>query len=781
MNTLLLTEIKYNELGLPIYRDVMEYTGDWWIGLWSIIFAVTAIMLTIGCSYLIDKRYKWFEELANKFLTHAFIVVWLFGFVVYDIGMYTGEPWSLLGNVPMAILHAFGIFILNSDVSAIHDPFHDNAWFMAAFSLIHFLAALVSLVFVLKNFGYSVIAAFKRWFAFSSKETTYIFWGMNDATYYLAKDINRCFSKEKNYRIVVVRANNKSETAHDKNRMERLFNFLSLNSKDLDRLKELNCISTSTYSNLATLDNTSVDGTASIDILHKVLRLNSLCRIIKENTSKTIHLFFLSDNDDENIQAVANLRNDTAIRSFAKKGKVKIYCRARYNSVHRVIEDELVAKNIEVKVVDSSHISVELMKQKPELHPVKYVKVEKDATVSTPFNALVIGFGEVGIDAVRFLYEFGAFVKSGVEKVERSAFSCHVVDQKMNDLAGLFTVNIPSITITTNRKESENSQMINLYKMNCQSIDFYKRLEGWIRVLNYIIIATGDDEMNISLAVRILRLAIRIREDDLSKLRILVRVQHDENGYFLSIARHYNRLWAAEKNCLPDDDLHQNVISSTEPMDMPITLFGSVKEVYTYDHIVNESLKDDAIKFKEQYDKSVNELKQMAGEKTYPIQNWDDEQNDLMQLSGIYEGFAPTFSGVMKLRRVQSQNIANSLHKETKKYLAIASLGEDVYHDMTKHGLTRRSGSLNYSWCDHSNQPIEQIQRVMDVLAQTEHLRWYASHQILGYKNEGDEEFKDEARLEHGCLKEWDRLSEKMKSNDYDVVDVSLNIKAICR
>ena len=39
-----------------------------------------------------------------------------------------------------------------------------------------------------------------------------------------------------------------------------------------------------------------------------------------------------------------------------------------------------------------------------------------------------------------------------------------------------------------------------------------------------------------------------------------------------------------------------------------------------------------------------------------------------------------------------------------------------------------------------------------------------------------DEKDKDEARLKHGCLKDWTKLSTEMQSNDYDVVDVSLGI-----
>ena len=114
-----------------------------------------------------------------------------------------------------------------------------------------------------------------------------------------------------------------------------------------------------------------------------------------------------------------------------------------------MIEDEQQVPNVLVKVVDSSHISVELMKQKVELQPVSYVEVNPDATVNTPFKGLIVGFSEVGLDALRFLYEFGAFVKTGStwNNVERSPFHCDVIDKKMDELAGLFIANAPSISI----------------------------------------------------------------------------------------------------------------------------------------------------------------------------------------------------------------------------------------------------------------------------------------------------------------------------------------------
>lgn len=750
-------------------------------GLGAAAICILIMMLLVFFFYKKEKAL----DFCGKYLTHAFFVVWILGFVVYDIGMYPEHNangwsafWAMIGVAPMAIIHAFEMFVLQSDVSAIHEECHNSSWYMFFFSLAHFLAAFISMVFVIKHFGFNIVASIIRYwkthFSMSDIQDLYVFWGMNDATFYLAKDIIKG-NHLANSKIVIIRINGEKEGVNERLGMERLFSFLSLSKTHLERLQELQkmgCLSANTFGSL-----TNLSFSEGSDIIRYELSLNSLVRLI-HRTKGTLQMFFLDENDANNIKAVANLKKDKGIITFAQKGFIKFYCHARYNSIHRVIEDELVSENVEVKVIDSSHICVELMKKNPDLHPVNYVKVEKDARVSSPFNALVIGFGEVGLDTVRFLYEFGAFVKyNGVEGIiERSEFHCHVVDEYMADLAGLFYANAPSISITMDRKEDENDKQINLYNMDCRSIDFYERLKVWIETLNYVVVATGDDETNISLAVRILRLAIRNRKDDLSELRILVRIQHDDNGHIQKIADHYNRIWAAEQNRQDEKSMHQRVISSTDLKKAPITLFGSANEVYTYEHVVNDTLRNDAKKFKKKYDLSVNVLKQLAGEETYPIQSWDEEQNALMQLSGDFKGFAPTFSGVMKLRRVQSQNIANSLHKETKKILAKKALGEDNFNAITTHGLTRNEGCKTYSWRDCSNLPLENIQRVLDVLAQTEHLRWNASHEILGYIHEGEEDFKDEARFKHGCLKPWHKLSEKMQSNDYNVVDVSLGL-----
>ncbi len=784
MNLLVNIQELFNHL--PVFGShEYDVTGDLaTLAGWSSAFGVIIALLMVLASSLLNKYGKsnrW--NVSGKFLTTAFVLVWLAGFVIYDVGMYIGHSrLSLITNLPMAIIHAFEMFLLESDVCAIHAQFHDNWIFMGCFSLVHLAAAMITLVFVIKHFGFNIIAGLKMMFEayfFGSKKDTFVFWGMNDASYALAQSIQRQFANSSDYRIIVVRTNHDGEQTSAKNGMERLFNFLSLNNKDLKRLQNLSCLTTSTYTDLAHLSLGETETSRHPDILKKHISLKQLARIISKKTSATVHLFFFSNNAADNIQQVGNLKRDLTINAVADDGlKVFLYCQARYNSVHRVIEDEQLHDNIIVKVVDASHIGVEMLKQRVDLHPVSYVDIEKDATVSSPFNALVIGFGEVGYDAVRFLYEFGAFVKTGSDdtRVEQADFHCDIVDKDIKSKAGLFTVNAPSVShhMTYNDHDNISVSPITLHDMDVLGVDFYNHLEKTIASLNYVVIALDDDEKNVSLAVRIFRLAVRYR-DNLNHFRILARVRDDNDGHLLRIAEHYNRLWMAQVSS--DDDtrnIHQRVVTSDERIHEPITLFGALDETFTFDYIVSDRLKCEAKRFKERYDQSINSLSSVPGNAVMETQEWENEHRELMQLTGEYKGFSPTLSGIMRLRRVQSQNTQNCFHKFTKQRLAAAALGDEKLALLTGGFLSRKENEVSYSWHGHESDPA--VQRVLDVIAQTEHLRWVASHEILGYRDYGELNDKDEARLLHGCLKPWHELTTSVKSYDYNVVDVSLGI-----
>lgn len=765
---------------LPAYHhhnfDVTNYLTT--MASWSSMMGVALVIILLVVLLVLnryDKDNRW--NVSGKFLTTAFTLIWLAGFVIYDVGMYIGHNrLSLLTNMPMAIIHAFEMFLLESDVAAIHDQFHDNWIYMGAFSLVHLLAAINTLVFVIKHFGYHIIAGFRLLFeayVLGKKQETYVLWGLNDASYQLARSIRQHHGgNSKDYRIIVVRSNHDNNQSSVKNGMERLFNFLSINNTDLERLSSLNCLTTSTYSDLSNLPFKQHAEASSIDILRHHLHLNQMCRIIRQKTTRRLHIFLLSDDDDHNIMAVSNLKMDSSVIMAADRGvHVTLYCKARYNSVHRVIEDEQAPSGIEVKVVDASHISVEILKQNFCFHPVNYVDIQDDATVSSNFNALVVGFGEVGQDAVRFLYEFGAFVKTGSDsdRAERSGFHCHVVDKNIKASAGLFAVNAPSISrqITYDDENQGSPSPFTLHNLDIHSVDFYRLIEQWIATLNYVVLALDDDEENVSLAVRIFRLAVR-HQTKMSKLRILARVRDDEGGHLLHITEHYNRLWAAEEHSDDPQHCHQQTIGAGEIIHEPITLFGSTESTFTWDYIVSDQLQHEALLFKKKYDQSIRAMSNQS------IVRPDNEHVTAQSADDSDKSYSPTFSSIMRLRRVQRQNMENCFHQQTKRFLAQSALGEDKYGVLSSGHLRRNENETTYQWT--GCQPDAAITRVLDVLAQTEHLRWMASHEILGYRDDGTEADKDEARLLHGCLKPWSALSTTVRSYDYNVVDVSLGI-----
>lgn len=777
MNHFLLLNIHDLFNRLPIYDqhdyDVSQHLAT--MAGWSSMMGILLAIVVLLAFSLINRYHKGVKlNMSGKFLTTAFVLVWLAGFVIYDVGMYIGHSrWSLLANIPMAIIHAFEMFILESDVAAIHSQFHDNWIFMMAFSIVHLLAAAITLIFVIKHFGYNVVSGLRMLYEAycGRKKESFVFWGLNDASYLLAQSIKNYRGKSKDYRIIMVRTN-KDRATSVKNGMERLFNFLSLRNSDLVRLQELDCLTTSTYSDLAHL-NISL---SEDDILRKHVNLRQLSRIIGKKTKGKAHLFFLGDDSSENIQSVANLKRDKTLNEYVNGDDytVTLYCRARYNSVHRVIEDEQLHDKIEVKVIDSSHISVEVLKQHVEYHPVSYVDIETDATVSSQFNALVVGFGEVGIDSVRFLYEFGSFVKSGSANtvVERSEFHCDVVDPDMTHLAGLFLTNAPSIAagMASSQASPAQNALITLHEMDARSMEFYRHVESCIKHLNYVVIAQNDDEQNISLAVRIFRLAVRYRKD-MHHFRIMVLVKRDEDGHLERVAEHYNRLWAAEEHCEnPIKRTHQKEIRNDERPHAPITLFGKMDTTFTYEYIVSDKLRNQAMMFKERYDKSIEAF---TGQAPGTTPDWETEHKDLMQLTEAYKGYSPTYSGIMRLRRTKNQNMENCFHQLTKQKLAQVALGNQ-YEVFDEKRLKREENQITYSWT--SGNPDSHVIQVLDVLARTEHLRWVASHEVLGYIDYGTENDKDEARLLHGCLKPWESLSIRIQSYDYNVVDVSLGI-----
>ncbi len=755
------------------------------------------ILSSIGLiclGYLFYCVYSSIKNRRTTNLTLIFWITWLYGILVYDIGMFTDDNVSLITNLPMAVLYGFKIFLLDSDVSEIHEGFHHNWLYSGNFALVHVLAACVSALFIIKHFGFNIISRLRLWLAgIFGREVnhTYIFWGTNEPSFELIENITRHYRDSvdsESYRIIVVRTPGE-ETREEGEHLFffKIMNFIAPSDSDMEHLIRNKCLSTNTS---VPIDSLKIDANGCGKNILGEFRLTCLKKLIRK-TKNRCHLFFLSGNETENLLGVSLLQHDTTLRNFTdinRMSSVKFYCRARYNSTRRVIEDEQRIENMSVQIIDSAHISVELLKQRPEILPVNFVDVEANASVSSPFFSLVAGYNDLVKDIIRFLYEFGAFVDYGNSDnfAQRSKFRLDVVDKNLGDAAGPFVVNLPDIPIAVpsldkifgpadNRVKKDSEPLITLNNVDFNSVEFYEKLKDDIKNLNYVVIASEDDELNMSTGIRILKLAIRYREN-LDKFCILIHIHNDETGIFKQIKNHYNMLWKAQMVQPTDKSgVNQKILlrDEADKVEGPLFLFGLENRIYTFENIVDNHFEQMAAEFKEIYTCATEPgyvYKECDREKKYYKQILKN-----LQLSPDLKDYHPTYKGVSALRRMQHEDLSNFKHIYTKILLKDKASEKLGFGHYNWEKLLRKFQSTDYSLESGEEIPSEII-NILNTLAQTEHLRWNASHELLGFIGDENLRTKDEIRLIHGCLTDWDKLTQEIKSYDYNVVDFSLGI-----
>ena len=87
------------------------------------------------------------------------------------------------------------------------------------------MAAAVSMLFVIKHFGYNLMARVQLWATGCSgamRERLFIFWGINEPSYLLAADIRRTL-KAGTYRLVFVKTADDGDETSAPTGLDRLF------------------------------------------------------------------------------------------------------------------------------------------------------------------------------------------------------------------------------------------------------------------------------------------------------------------------------------------------------------------------------------------------------------------------------------------------------------------------------------------------------------------------------------------------------------------------------
>lgn len=622
----------------------------------------------------------------------------------------------------------------------------------------------------------------------------YIFWGINSKSIALANSIKKHDSR--NYIIYIEPLDSESDEIDG---VANIVNYVSpskskIESIDLDE-RTLYLYSTADLTEVKTDENLwSHIGLDQADRLFKELSVFTPQKMSDDNKNRSgaddivrnqIHIFFISEDRDTNISNAISTVENFIILSGNNVGfkdiEKTIYCQTRRDSVTSVIEDSRtnLNNNIEVVVIDESVLAIERIKEDIDLHPVNFVDIELKekrniCTVKNELTSLIIGFGETGRDSFRFLYEFGAFLSPNHDMSIRSAFHCHVVDSKMSELEAHFKKNTPAIF------QQDNPATVDFYEASDKSSIFYNLLESISSKLNFIVVAAGDDETNITIAVNVLKYIRRTREN-LDKLVILVRAYNQDSFSHLNgIANHYNR-----------------VLKKEAKGHTIFKIFGQVEEIFTYDNIIANTFKRKAINFYEAYDSAyvlTEEGISYGGERT----SWQKRRKDALASNKLCD--------IEDLRRKESQDFSNAWHALTKLHIIDAVLAEycgntfDICHaKLLAEKMFNQDGDIpvreihpteiTYPKLDHQFEENFKsiISILMTNLAKTEHLRWVAAHESLGYVfGERIDTItkrkisKDIIHKWHSCMVPWERLellpASSTRLYDYLVIETTLKL-----
>jgi len=675
-------------------------------------------------------------------------------------------------------------------------------------TLVAIMAAFCSFALVIKLFVKRLVSVYhaNRVKIKNNKNNhIYIFFGLNEKSRYLAKSITEG-DPERGLIIFVDRREVEEDDTDGMNNLIQQVSPVSEISPE-DMLNDHVIYLTASCDLKNVREDSEIFYSLGLDEIETLLRV--LCRNVPsikyqkksgnaetaEEISNQLHIFFLSENRDSNefnTKHMAEALNELSKSNIAFKNRIqkKIYCQTRRDAVTSIIEDSRtnLNNNLEVVVLDESVLSIERLKENVELHPISYVNIEVEdrqniGTIKSEFTSLIIGFGETGRDALRFLYEYGAFLKASENKSERSTFKCHAIDSKMSKLAPHFKANHPAIFQHHNVK-CESDELVVLHETTDKSIEFYSLLDDIADKLNYVVIAVGDDETNITIAVNVLKY-IRIKRDDISNLKILVRAYgKDTFSHLTGIANHYNLV-------LNDETKGGSLFH----------VFGQLEELFTYENIVSNSFKTRAIDYYNSYYEAyvlTDEGQKYGGKRT----SWQERRMTALSTNNL--------SDIEDLRRKESQDISNAWHSLTKLLIIKTALNKYCGNTLEKNALEllaikmfesedmvpiRKISPTEISYpildekFDANFKSI--ISLLITNLAKTEHLRWIAAHEALGYKyhekqiiqtNEGKKKeiTKNIIHKWHSYMTSWEDLdlmpASSVRLYDYLVVETSLRL-----
>ena len=680
-----------------------------------------ALLLGVIVWFMASKRAsRVFDAISNNLLIVS-VVIWFLGVLLYMIGFYN-PALHWVAVVPRVIMASFKMFVAVNELARVSKELQLDVMYMSVFSVVHFAAAFVTFMFVFKMVGYKIKSSLNivvyNWF-YAKEKKLHLFWGVNEASCLLAEDIRK--NNEKDTIVFIDVDKEAVDNTQKKANLSYITNTITITNSEIARLDAINALVDHCYNGPAALGG-------DIDVFG-VLRLKTIGSIVEK--SNRVHFYFLSDDEAQNIAGALNLQQDKTL-SLKGEDDITIYVHARCDANNEVFDhysqyDD--TQRMKIKLVDSAFLSIASLKEEDRVLPVNCVDVDKaTGLVKSPFTALIVGFGGTGQEAFKFLYEYAAFV--GMDK-KKSPFKCYAMDEKMNKIAGLVREKMAAI--------GENE--LEMIQTSVDSDLFWGKIKSIICDLNYVVIALNNDALGLSLAVNLFKYALKYRLERPTKLKIMVRC------YDSSSEKRMTEVVDSLNKSIGDDKIE-------------MVLYGQEKELYRCSTILSDEILKEAKEFNRIYEDS-----ELSAEEQWKENFGNGEIVKIMNKKNISR-----YHAIYDINRRVAQNMSNSLHNKTKLILMGLNGGDCV--DRLKHYYdvvtSREKNTISYA------NATEAEANLLWNVAMVEHERWIASHKLMGYSYDIE---NDVVKKFHNNICPLEDLDEKTQSYDCNVVDTMIKME----
>lgn len=739
-----MTHVTDPTAGNPIDHAIAGWDQEWAelssnpcdTGLLAIVFfgLLAICLLNRGCRKFIFRHLK----------TIA-CMVFLTGIVLYAIGFNElGSRNNLLVLLLRASVSSLEMFVSESDMLEVKHSLHDSPLYMTVFAITHFSAVFVSAIFILRLFGLKLLAMATLWLKRCFPQgNLYLFWDINPHTMTLAESIR----KERNDLFVFVKS---PEEHHAHSSRFTFSHFFQTSHSDIepyvDRIEDLKGIILTSKQKM----DMNLTDAGGWDAFYRKLGCKQLGKVIPRY--KKVEFFFLSDDRQANIKAIGALKRQAVLnRNRPQDGRCPSHPQDLHIYVHvqrdHFTQGILSNPGLEYRIhpVDSSLLAALQLKENGRNHPIHFVDIDTaTGTVASPFTALLIGFGPTGQDILRFLYEFSPFVKGttegadGMPLVQEQARRFIILDPQIESHKTEFLNSAPAL------RDKDFIEWMEGTVSGNQT--FWNRLHTIINDLNYIVVAPDQaPDKAADIALQLFEFAHRYRKN-LDKFRIYVRLEEEGSRQAFFQAKD------------------------------AIQAFGTERAIFSHRNLATVSEENDAKNFFYQYSLIAQEIDTWATDeekkqRTEQIRQQTAEALWRSRRERITHPHDP--ESETNIAYQEEQDRSNVCHIPTKLALAGGVTPDNRLNPARLNYLVKLTTRNERNEYPNAREGIDK--QLLDNLSLTEHLRWNAKMELLGFVPGPAKDFRKKT---HPCIVDCNELirNEKTRSTfiyDTGVVELS--------